>query len=137
MAPDTPERFLSAVFCTRQDQTRFDGSAERARQRASPLAPENLLRTVGRRFKRQGSCAPVRHKLGGRVPRAIPGFVTRRQRRPGRGPNPSVRRRLTRQEAIHVEREPGSGGSVASQTIAPAESSTHSDKVLVCRSTPQ
>ena len=61
MAPDTPERFLSAISarCTRQDQTRFDGSAERifqrARLRASPLAPENLLRTVGRRFKRRGS----------------------------------------------------------------------------------
>ena len=32
---------------------------------------------------------------------------------------------------------PGSGGSVTSRTIAPAESSTQSDRVLVCRSTPQ
>src|SRR5437870_2186868 len=77
MAPDTPECFTLAASarCTRQDQTRFGGSVERsfrsARLRESAPAPENSFRTVGRRFKRRGSCAPVRHKLGRRVPRAI------------------------------------------------------------------
>jgi len=100
MASDTPERFLFAASarCTRQDQTRFKGSADRSfrsdRLRVL-LAPKKLLRSVSRRFKMQESSLQFVGSSTDGCRGQSPWFVTGCRTRRGQGPNPSVQESRT------------------------------------------